>query len=158
MRSQGAAAACITDPTSIAYLTGFSANPHERLLALAVGPDSALLVVPDLEREHAERHAKGTEIVSWQDGEDPFRLLRGALGDPARLAVEKEHLTIARWELLDAGEIEDCSAALRAMRAIKQPVEVDLLQAAAQLTDEVTSAILGELRAATGPLFDTGRS
>ena len=147
MRSQRAGAACITDPTSIAYLTGFHANPHERLLALAIGPDSALLVVPDLERENAEAHATGTEIVSWQDGEDPFRLLRAALGEPARLAVEKEHLTIARWELLDAGEIEDCSAVLRAMRAIKQPDEMDLLQAAARFTDDVTGTILDELRA-----------
>jgi Xaa-Pro dipeptidase len=147
MESSRAAAACITDPTSIAYLTGFYANPHERLLALAVAPGKAVLVVPDLERENAEGRATGVEIVSWQDGQDPFRLLRSALGDPALLAVEKEHLTIARWERLEAGEIEDCSEALRAMRAVKQPGEMELLQRAAELTDEVTGAILPELRA-----------
>ena len=68
MRSTGAQAACITDPISIAYLTGFHANPHERLLALAVGPDGAVLVVPDLERENAAGRAREVEIVSWQDG------------------------------------------------------------------------------------------
>ena len=147
MESNRVAAACVTDPTSIAYLTGFHANPHERLLALAVGADGAVLVVPDLERENAEGRAGGVEILSWQDGQDPFRLLRAALGEPPLLAVEKEHLTIARWELLDAGEIVDCSETLRAMRAVKQPAELDLLQRAAQLTDQVTGAILGELRA-----------
>jgi len=146
MESNRASAACVTDPTSIAYLTGFFANPHERLLALAVGFDSAVLVVPDLEREIAEGHAHGVEIVSWQDGQDPFRLLRQALGDPALLAVEKEHLTIARWERLDAGEIEDCSEALRAMRAVKEAGELELLQRAAELTDQVTGAILADLR------------
>ena len=147
MESHRIAAACVTDPTSIAYLTGFYANPHERLLALAVGADGAVLVVPELERENAKGRARSVEIVSWQDGQDPFRLLRAALGDPALLAVEKEHLTIARWERLDAGSIEDCSEALRAMRAVKQPKELELLQQAAKLTDQVSGAILGELRA-----------
>jgi Xaa-Pro dipeptidase len=147
MESNGVVAACVTDPTSIAYLTGFYANPHERLLALAVRPDGAVLVVPDLERENAEGRASGVEIASWQDGEDPFRLLRTALGDAPLIAVEKEHLTIARWELLDAAAIEDCSEALRAMRAIKVPAELELLQRAAELTDQVTDAILAELRA-----------
>jgi Xaa-Pro dipeptidase len=145
MESHRVAAACVTDPTSIAYLTGFYANPHERLLALAVAADGAVLVVPDLERENAEGRAKGVEILSWQDGEDAFRLLSAALGDPALLAVEKEHLTIARWERLDAGAIEDCSEALRAMRAVKQAGELELLQQAAKLTDKVTDTILGEL-------------
>ena len=147
MESTQVAAACITDPTSIAYLTGFYANPHERLLALAVRPAGAVLVVPDLERENAEGRAAGVEILSWQDGEDPFRLLRDVLGAPALLAVEKEHLTIARGELLDAATIEDCSAALRAMRAVKQPDELARLQRAAELTDQVTEAILAEIRA-----------
>jgi Xaa-Pro dipeptidase len=147
MESSRAATACITDPTSIAYLTGFYADPHERLLALAVGRESAVLVVPDLERENAEGRATGVEIVSWQDGQDPFRLLREVLGDTSPLAVEKEHLTIARWERLDACEIEDCSEALRAMRAVKLTGELELLKRAAELTDEVTGAILGELRA-----------
>ena len=147
MESNRVAAACVTDPTSIAYLTDFYANPHERLLALAIRSDSAVLVVPDLERENAEGRATGVAILSWQDGQDPFRILRAALGDPALLAVEKEHLTIARWERLDVGEIEDCSEALRAMRAVKQPAELDLLQRAAELTDQVTEAIFSELRA-----------
>jgi Xaa-Pro dipeptidase len=168
MESNRVAAACVTDPTSIAYLTGFYANPHERLLALAVAPVRAVLLVPDLERENAEGRARGVEIVSWQDGQDPFRVLQSALFkggtsplsavlgaasarpaplDPGLLAVEKEHLTIARWERLDAGQIEDCSEALRAMRAVKQPGELELLQRAAELTDEVTRVILGELRA-----------
>jgi Xaa-Pro dipeptidase len=147
MESNRVAAACVTDPTSIAYLTNFYANPHERLLALAVRADGAVLVVPDLERENAEGRAIGVSILSWQDGQDPFRILRAALDDPPLLAVEKEHLTIARWERLDVGEIEDCSEALRAMRAVKQPGELELLQRAAQLTDQVTEAIFSELRA-----------
>ena len=40
----------ITKPVSIAYLTGFHAEPIERLMALAVGTEGATLIVPALER------------------------------------------------------------------------------------------------------------
>jgi Xaa-Pro dipeptidase len=140
-------AACVTDPISIAYLTGFRATPHERLFALTVHPDSALLLVPDLEAENARAHAPSVELISWQDGDDPFRMLRAAIGDPRLLAVEKEHLTIARWERMDAGEVADCSEPLRRMRALKTAAELDLLRAAARHTDAVAEAIFRELRA-----------
>jgi Xaa-Pro dipeptidase len=147
MDSVHAGAACITDPLSIAYLTGFSANPHERLLALAVRPEEAVLVVPDLEREAAAARARQVRIVSWPDGSDPFRLLIEALGEPALLAVEKDHLTLARLEALEAGEVVDCGPALRAMRAVKLPAELELLEMAARRTDQATEAIFAELRA-----------
>ena len=146
LRGSDADAICVTDPVSIAYLTGFYANPHERLLALAVTADAAVLVVPDLERENAQGRAREVKIVSWQDGEDPFRLLRAALGEGARLAVEKEHLTLARRELLDRGEVQDCSFVIRAMRAVKEPAELELMRYAAGFTDQVTASILDELR------------
>jgi Xaa-Pro aminopeptidase len=147
MESARVEAACVTDPLSIAYLTGFRANPHERLLALVVGQDASVLLVPDLEEEHARTHAQEVELIAWQDGDDPFRILRAAIGDPRLLAVEKEHLTLARWERLDAGEITDCSEALRRMREVKTSAELDLLRQAARHTDAVTEAIFNELRA-----------
>jgi len=147
MLSASVPAACITDPLSIAYLTGFRANPHERLMALVIGPDSALLLVPDLEEESARGQAREVEILGWRDGDDPFPVLRSAIGDPRLLAVEKEHLTLARWERLDAGEVSDCSEPLRRLRETKSGDELDLLRTAARHTDDVTRSILGELRA-----------
>jgi Xaa-Pro dipeptidase len=38
----------VTRPVSIAYLTGFEANPHERLMALAIRPEGATLARPAL--------------------------------------------------------------------------------------------------------------
>src|SRR5258708_12652387 len=65
--------AYVTKPVSIAYLTGFHAEPYERLMALTVRPDRATLIVPALEHEKAAGHAAGSiEIVSWRDGEDPY--------------------------------------------------------------------------------------
>ena len=149
MSQAGAQAAWVSDPVSILYLTGFNANPHERLMALAIPLDGdPVLVVPDLERENAETRTTGLKVVGWRDGVDPYRVLIDALGDADTLAVEKEHLTLARLEGIEAGAdtVIDASPAIRAFRAKKEPRELELLQEAARATDEVTERIWKEIR------------
>ena len=46
-------AAYITSPVSIAYITGFHADPMERLMALAIQRDRVTLIVPALEEQKA---------------------------------------------------------------------------------------------------------
>ncbi|TAN31473.1 aminopeptidase P family protein [bacterium] len=146
----------VTRPVSIAYLTGFLAEPHERLMALAVRPDGATLIVPAIEQEKAERHAEGAEVVSWRDGDDPYELVSGALGKSPRLGVEKEHLTLRAAEALrersGAGELVDVAPVIRRLRLIKGPAEVDRLQRAAAITDRVTDEVFGGLRAGLSEL------
>jgi Xaa-Pro dipeptidase len=145
----GVDAACVTRPVSIAYLTGFRAEPHERLLALAIVDGSPVLVVPELEAANAERAVKGVEIVGWADGDDAMATLRRVLGSPKRVGVEKDHLTVDRAEAIAAPELVDCGAPIRALRARKSEAELGLLARACELTDEVTKALFVELQAGT---------
>jgi Xaa-Pro aminopeptidase len=138
-------AAYITRPVSIAYLTGFSSDPHERLMALAVRPDTATLIVPALEHENASGHSTGVEVVSWRDGEDPYRLVTNALEDTGRLGVEKDHLTVQAAEALGVGQMVDVAPEIRRLRRIKSPSEVEKLARAAGITDEVADEVMREL-------------
>lgn len=132
-------AAYITNPVSIAYLTGFRATPMERLMALAVRPQAATLIVPALEREAAVSHAQGAEITAWRDGEDPYELVTGALAGSRDIAVEKQHITLHAAELLAAragvAELVDVAPEIRRMRVTKRPEEIDRLVRAAAITD-----------------------
>jgi Xaa-Pro dipeptidase len=143
-------AAYITKPVSIAYLTGFHAEPFERLMALAVRPDRATLIVPAIEREKASRDADQAEIVSWRDGEDGYALVRAALDGCAEVGVEKEHLTVQAAEMLlartTAREIVDASPEIRRLRRIKNQEEIDKLARAGSITDAVTDDVLGVIR------------
>ena len=138
-------AAYITRPVSIAYLAGFSAEPHERLMALAVRPDGATLIVPALEHENAAAHSTGVEVVSWRDGDDPYRLVGSALDDTGRLGVEKDHLTVYAAEALGIREMVDVAPEVRRLRRTKSPGELDKLARAAAITDEVTDEVMGRL-------------
>jgi Xaa-Pro dipeptidase len=140
-------AAYLTRPVSIAYLTGFSSDPHERLMALAVRPVSATLIVPALEHENASRQSAQVEVVSWRDGEDPNNLVRRALANPRgdRLGVEKDHLTVQAAEALVGRELVDVAPEVRRLRRTKSATELSKLARAAAITDEVTAEVVGRL-------------
>ncbi len=151
MRNEGAGAAFLTNPVSIAYLTGFATNPHERLMALVLRDDRAVLVVPGLEEEGAAAVARGASVRAWRDGEDPWAAVAGALaGSDGRLAVEKAHLSLARWERLRevarGADPVDAGVELGRLRVRKTPDEIASLQYAALVTDQVTERALAGLR------------
>jgi Xaa-Pro dipeptidase len=157
MEAERVGAACLTNPVSIAYLTGFAANPHERLMALVLRDSAAVLVVPGLEEESAAASARGVAVQAWRDGEDPWAPVGAALGAAVgRLAVEKGSLSLAGWERLRAlagGPAPvDAGAELRRLRARKAPDEVRKLERAARLTDEVTELAIAELGAGRSEL------
>jgi Xaa-Pro dipeptidase len=142
-------AAYITKPVSIAYLTGFHAEPFERLMALAVRPDRATLIVPALEHEKASQHADHSEVVSWRDGEDGYALVRAALEGCVEVGVEKEHLTLQAAEMLiartAAREMVDVSPEIRRLRRIKNQAEIEKLARAASITDAVADEVIARL-------------
>ena len=150
MADQEVDAAYVTDPISIAYLTGVHAQPFERLMALAVHTNGATLIVPALERENAVRSASDIGVVSWRDGEDPYVLVRDVLKGVGRVAVEKQHLTVRAAESLRAmtGTVElvDLGAEIRSLRRVKNAAELEQLRRAAAITDVATADILGRLR------------
>ena len=143
-------AAYVTKPVSIAYLTGFHAEPHERLMALAVRPDGATLIVPALEREKASRQADQADIVSWRDGEDPTALVRVALEGCVEVGIEKDHITVQSAEMLmartSAREMLDAGQEIRRLRRIKNAGEIEKLARAAAITDAAGEAIIAKLR------------
>ena len=156
MDQHGLEAAYVTRPVSIAYLTGFEANPHERLMALAVQADGATLIVPALERDNAIRSADGVSVVSWRDGEDAYELVRQALGKRAKLGIEKEHLTVQAAEALAqrvaAHELVDVASEIRRLRVTKSAAEVEKLARACDITDAVTEIVMRDMRAGQSEL------
>ncbi|HEX3509437.1 MAG TPA: Xaa-Pro peptidase family protein [Candidatus Dormibacteraeota bacterium] len=146
MAEQSLDAAYVTRPVSIAYLTGFHAEPHERLMALAVQSEGATLVVPALEQERAATNRDQAVVLAWRDGENPYAAVREALGRHARLGVEKEHLTVKAAEDLaeavGARELVDVAPEIRRLRRIKSPAELEKMARACAITDSVAEEVM----------------
>ena len=134
MESQAVSAVFISNPVSVAYLTGFLTEPHERLLALVLSRSRAVLVVPSLEEESANGAARGVTVRAWRDGTDPWGEVAAALGASGlgTLAVEKGDLRLEAWERLQAisgaRASVDVGRHIRAMRARKRPDELARLE------------------------------
>ena len=145
MASQHVEAAYITRPVSIAYLTGFRSEPMERLMALAIRPAGATLIVPALEKDHAVGAVSDVGVVAWSDGEDPYVLVREALTGADRAAVEKDHLTVRQAELLQLRHMSDISGEVRRMRSVKTAGELEKLHRAASITDRAYEEVVQDL-------------
>lgn len=142
----------ITPSPDYAYLLGYRAPAMERLTCLVIPAEGdPSLVVPRLEEPLARNElsdlAHELTILSWDETEDPFRLVRSLVGGAMRVAVQDQMW--ARFALrlraaLDPAEVVEAGPAMSALRRVKSPDEIDRLRLAARAADEAMLAITGE--------------
>ncbi|GIG56545.1 dipeptidase [Longispora fulva] len=145
----------ISPGPDLRYLTGYDAQPLERLTCLVVpAGGEAFLVVPQLERPAAAASpvgGLGIEIAGWAETDDPFQLVAARL--PAglgRVAVDNhmwaEKVMAFRGALpgVDQGLAGDV---LSGLRIRKSAAEVAALRRAGAAIDRVHSRMADWLRA-----------
>src|SRR2546428_3183948 len=151
MASRHIDAVYITRPVSIAYLAGYHADPHERLMAVAVRHDGATLIVPALERQSAADHASNADVGAWRDGEDPYELVDRALAGLTEVGVENHHLTLLSAEVITSRtgvrELVAVGTETVRLRLIKHDAAIEKLGRAAAITDAACNAAFSRLRA-----------
>jgi D-alanyl-D-alanine dipeptidase len=143
----GLAGLLVAPGPDLAYLTGHTPPPLERLTLLVLAPGrEPTLVVPTLERLAAEGAPgmDGVERVDWRDGEDPYRLAARLFG-PGTYAISDQTWASHLLELQRAAPgtaFLASSEALPLLRAIKDAQEVALLRSAAAAADAVFEQIV----------------
>jgi Xaa-Pro aminopeptidase len=136
------------------YLTGYEALPLERLTMLVVPVSGeARLVAPRLELAAARAGVKPPlDIATWEETEDPYRLVASLLAETASWAktigvsdrLWASHL-LRLQAALPGGEFRSATPALRELRMVKDPDEIELLRLAAHAADRVVAAIAAGL-------------
>lgn len=133
----------------LAYLTGHTPPPLERLTMLVMAPGrEPVLVVPALERPLAEATpgAAGLQIVDWRDAhDDPYAIVVDAIG-PGRYAIT-DHTWASHLLALQRASTErtfvPAGEVLPLLRAVKDEQEIERLRAAGAAADAVFVEILG---------------
>ncbi|RCX20357.1 Xaa-Pro dipeptidase [Fontibacillus phaseoli] len=152
MEQQGIQTLLITDPKHVYYLTGFLSNPHERFLGILFQPGSEpVLVVPALDEEAARAATGSMEIITHLDTDNPYHLLQKRLqGSVGTLGLEKENLTIARFEQLQKAlgftTTHDVGPWLRDLRVRKTADEVEKMSHAVRLIEQVLQESLKQVK------------
>jgi len=143
MNEKGWDSLLVTDPKHVYYLTGFASDPHERFLGLLlVRGEEPTLIVPALDAEAANAASSVNNIVTHSDTDNPYELLQRLFkGSVGTLGIEKEQLTVARYEELSAAvsakQYADIGPLLRSMRVNKSPEEIKRMKHAMELIEEV---------------------
>ncbi|GMB07344.1 M24 family metallopeptidase [Thermolongibacillus altinsuensis] len=136
--------AFITSTPNVFYFSHFYSDPHERLLAIAIfQEEEPILICPQMEVAQAKQAGWAYEIIGYDDTENPWDLLQKRIAKreivTERIAIEKEHMTIARLEQLQArfsnASFIDITEKVRSIRMIKDENELRILRQAAELAD-----------------------
>jgi len=147
----------VTPGTDLRYLLDADGASHERLTCLvlpAAGHRAPpALVVPRLEAPgwaHLPLDELGVEVVTWNDGEDPYLLVSDLAGGPTRVAVADAMPAVHVFGLRDALPEATQSLAgpvVRELRMRKDAAEVAELRAAGAAIDRVHARMAEFLKA-----------
>lgn len=143
MRSHGLGAILVEPGASLVYFTGVQWWRSERLTAALIPVDGEPIVFTPFFEEPSVRESLGipAEIRTWNEHEDPLRLVAGALRDRKLagrpIGIEESVRFFAVDGLRKAMpriEIRNAAPVVRGCRMIKSPHELRLMQKAADVT------------------------
>ncbi|EEI16578.1 M24 family metallopeptidase [Corynebacterium lipophiloflavum] len=138
--AQAGLAGLVVGPgTELFYLTGLRINSHERLSAPVVPAEGEVsLVVPATD---AASISTTLPVVSWRDGEDPYRLCTQITGEGVLglgTALTADH--VLRMQAL-APRTVLAQDVLAELFMVKEPEEIAQLRAAAEAIDRIHARV-----------------
>lgn len=143
----GVAGLVITPGYDLRYLTGSRAETFERLTALVVpASGTPTVITPRMELAALKDSAIGDldiPISDWVDGENPYELVRTALGTTGTVAVTE---SMPALHLLPLAELIGtvpvlATGVLRRLRMVKDASEIDALRKAGAAIDRVHALV-----------------
>jgi len=142
----------ITPSPDYLYLLGYQAPALERLTCLVVPAEGGpTLVLPRLEEPLAVHElgdlADALEVVTWDETDDPIRLVQALVGAVRRVGIQDQmwaRFALRLGAALDPAELVAAGPSMSALRQVKSPEEVDRLRAAAAAADDAMRGITAE--------------
>ncbi len=156
LRDQNLAALVLTPGAAMRYLTGFSEEGYERLLALVIPPDGRepLFVAPTLHAGQVRGNPAGiTDIRLWDDAQGWQALIADVVRDwPMNSVLGVDDAMPARFALplaamLPQTRLELAGPVITSLRAVKDTQELAAMQRAADATDALLPAVYAACRA-----------
>lgn len=143
MRRNGIGAVIVESGSSLDYLTGVQWRRSERLTAAVIpAHGDPIIVTPFFEKPSvAETLGVPAEIRTWNEDQDPLKLVadflreRGLSGDPVGFEETDRYFILDRLQQqLPGVRVASANPVVRALRLVKSPAELALMQVANDIT------------------------
>ncbi len=154
MAQEGIDALLLTPSPSLLYLTGADLGRSERLIAMVLRRDGTCESLgPAFEAERLTGSGMPGRLTTWEESQDPVAALVGILtrvGASPRLSVEgttwlDDLAPLSRR--MPGARISSATPLLGEFRMRKEPEEVELIRAGAQITVAAIGQLMKELKA-----------
>ncbi len=139
----------VTPSSDLKYLCGYSVNGDERFLALILCPGREPFMIANSLYELQVTDTPITEFIYWQDGENPFELLKQALItrqiETNRIALSSSMPVLFSLPLMDLWEnasFINASNYIQPLRIYKDRAEMDAIIAATSKAEQSLKAIM----------------
>jgi Xaa-Pro dipeptidase len=156
MRATGIGWLLVEPGASMIYFAGVQWSRSERLTALVIPADAApWMVTPAFEADRLrEQLGIAATVRTWEEHEDPFRVIAAALGPPGARPRPVALDETARYFIVTglrraspALAVVDGAGIVNACRLIKSPAEIALMQAATDITIAAYAATIPRIAA-----------
>jgi Xaa-Pro aminopeptidase len=153
MEHDGIDALFLMKPANLLYLTG---DGRPCALGLLTRSIQCIVAVPSSDVQSVRRVSAATDIRSFQSEEEMFHGFRDVLREQglseATIALEKNFFDAALFEvftshILPKARVVPAAPVLSRLRMLKEPAEVECLEAAARVADEGMTAAVRAVRA-----------
>ncbi|MEM0140239.1 MAG: aminopeptidase P family protein [Ferroplasma sp.] len=134
--------AILLDGNNIFYLTGFMAAGIERLIALVIDDKKSYLIIPALHKNDVTNIDQSIQVLIWNDGEDPLKLLLEISGN-APVFVESSMPAYIYSKFKN--KIEFIDSTISAMRAIKDNEEINNIKEAIKIAETSLEQLIPEI-------------
>ena len=160
MRQNGIGAVVIESGPSLDYFTGVQWWRSERLTGVVIPVQGdPIVVTPFFEKPSVEESLKvPAEVRVWQEDEEPLKLVadflaeRGVAGSPVGFEETNRYFILDRLQQqLPGVRVVSANPVARALRMIKSPAEIALMQAAADITLAAYDQIYPRIREGMTP-------
>ena len=160
MRQNGIGAVVIESGPSLDYFTGVQWWRSERLTGVVIPlQGDPIVVTPFFEKPSVEESLKvPAEVRVWQEDEEPLKLVadflaeRGVAGSPVGFEETNRYFILDRLQQqLPGVRVVSANPVARALRMIKSPAEIALMQAAADITLAAYDQIYPRIREGMTP-------
>lgn len=144
----GVAAMLVTSPVNVRYLTGLSSSNAALLVPAAGEGDGEAVLATDA--RYAETARRLCPDVTTIVDREVAGVLIDRAGGKGDVAVEADHLTVARFQRLGerlggGSRLVPVGGLVEAVRAVKDEQEIDALRRACAITDEAFSLVVGRI-------------
>ena len=160
MQRHGIGAVIVEPGASLDYFTGVQWWRSERLTAAVIpAQGEPIIVTPFFEKPSVEESLKiPAEVRVWQEHEEPLKLVadflkeRGVAEAPVAFEETNRFFILDRLrQQLPSTPMVSGNPVVRALRMIKSPAEIALMQAAADVTIAAYRAIYPQIREGMTP-------